>query len=320
MSGKHITASVLVTGGAGFIGSHLAEYWVKRGKKVIVIDDLSSGQKANLPSGVEFYEMDLNKNDQLIKIISTHQPKTIYHLAGHSQLRAALRRPLEDAQSNIGGTLSLIQACLKLSDTDRYNPTQIVFSSSSAVFGGLENPPYHQGSEIAVVSPYGAAKYAAELYWNWYSQQSGVKVASLRYANVYGPRQSLDGEAGVVARFMSLLSEGQPLVIYGDGTHERDYIYVDDVVAANVAVAEHGCTGVFVVGTGIPTTTHKLAELCASLAKKKLNITYQDRSLTEQRRSWLDSSRLTRKTGWQPVITLEDGLQRTAQWYNDHAT
>ncbi len=320
MSGETTPTSILVTGGAGFIGSHLAERLVKLGQEVVVIDDLSTGQKANLPSGAQFYQMDLNKIDQLIKIISTHRPKVIYHFAGHSQLREALEQPLADAQSNIGGTLSLIQACLQLSTTDNYTPTQVVFSSSSAVFGGLNNPPYSEDSAVAASSPYGIAKYSAELYWDWYSRQSGVKAACLRYANVYGPRQSLQGEAGVVARFMSLLSEDQPLTIYGDGTHERDYIYVDDVVSANVAAAEHGCTGAFVVGTGMPTPTLKLAELCAAAAKKKLHVTYQDRPLAEQERSWLDSSRLTRQTGWQPVTSLEDGLRRTAQWYNDHVT
>lgn len=316
---KQKSLSVLVTGGAGFIGSHMVDYWRQKKANVVVIDNLSSGKKEWLPSGVELHQFNLCKTDQIIKILLKYQPKIIHHFAGHTQLREALIRPAEDSLDNLQSTVSLIQACLAVTElAEGYKPEQIVFSSTSAVYGSCLNPPFSEETETSPNTPYGIAKVAAEEYLKWYAKRSGVKVTLLRYGNVYGPRQSTSGEAGVVAKFMDALAHNQPLSIYGDGTHLRDYIYVSDVVDANMAVIEHKRDGCFVVGTGVATSTNELAALCQKVVASSKKLKHVKQLLPEQAESWLDAIQLRQSTHWQPKVALAEGLESTWSWYQKH--
>lgn len=314
-----VAVPILVTGGAGFIGSHLTDELTTRGAEVIVVDNFSSGKKEWLSSGASLVDCDVNKTDQLTQILLKYKPKIIYHLVGHTQLRNAILHPQHDAEQNIGGVLSLIQACITAQEHG-YTPNHIIFSSSSAVYGGCRSTPFSERTLPKPTNPYGIAKRSAEQYLEWYGQQANVLVTSLRYANVYGPRQSTFGEAGVIAKFMEAIVQGETLNVYGDGEHCRDYIFVKDVVAANVAVAEHTADGIFVVGTGVPTSTQQLAQYCQQLTSQQVLVRHLPLSFPEQPESVLDSTVLHLKTRWLPTVPLIEGLTETLQWYSSYAS
>lgn len=314
---KQTGMTVLITGGAGFIGSHMADYWHSKGASVIVVDNLSTGNADWVSSGIELIKLDLTKNTQLSKILLTYKPKIIHHFAGHTRLREALIDPVGDAKDNLLSTVSLIQACLFTQRTAAYQPEQIIFSSTSAVYAGSRLPPFSEHSHASANSPYGLSKLSAEAYLDWYHKLSKVTTTVLRYANVYGPRQSSSGEAGVVAKFVDALCHELPLTVFGDGLHQRDYIHVSDVITANAAVAKHRCQGTFVVGTGVPTKTIELAKICQKLRDTSSIVTV-DQTLPEQARSWLDSSTLQKETGWKARVKLKDGLKDTLRWYDSY--
>ncbi len=318
-SRKLSSQSVLITGGAGFIGSHLVDACLRQGSRVVVVDNFSTGSKKWVNSKVICYPTDLNDTASVQKILQKHQPQVIYHCVGHTQLRVALSSPQRDAQDNVGATLSLIQALLDLGITNDYRPQQLVFSSTSAVYGGYLKPPFTERTPVCPVNPYGIAKYAAEQYLQWYGNSQGVVITNLRYANVYGPRQSSNGEAGVVAKFLTALDKNRPIYIFGDGSHQRDYIFVDDVVAANTAVVEKKLAGVYNVGTRMPTRTTELAQLCVKLNNEHKNtptkVIHKPLQLAEQKYSWLESRLLEKKTGWKAKISLNQGLIKTWKWY-----
>lgn len=314
-----IKCPIFILGGAGFIGSHLADALVARQASVVVIDNLSSGQKAWLPKPAKFIQLDISKSARFKSILLKYQPKIIYHLAGHTQLREAISRPEQDARDNIGTTLRLVQLCLDLQTEVGYQPEQIVFASSSAIYGGCDAPPFTEQTSPQPVNPYGIAKLTSERYLEWYGHQAGVRVCCLRYANIYGPRQSAVGEAGVVAKFMTALTQHQPLTLYGQGNHVRDYLYVEDLNQAQIAVAERQLRGTYVVGTGVPTTSAELAKLCLTLAPTSSTVKTVEPTVAEQPASWLNAQRLQQEIHWKPQTTLAEGLQKTWLWYQQHA-
>lgn len=309
---------VMVTGGAGFIGSHLVEALHKKGEIVLVVDDLSHGNKEWLPSGVLFEKKDLKKSNLLFNILLSHKPKVIYHFAGHTQLREAILHPAADADENLGTTLSLIEACQQLPSEAK--PQHILFASSSAVYGGASTTPFTEETVTQPVTPYGIAKLASELYLQWYGEHAGIPITNFRFANVYGPRQSTVGEAGVVATFINCLLHGEQMRVFGDGTHTRDYIFVDDVVEANILAMEQSVAGTFVLGTGLSTSTLELGKQLVNIAGKPGSIQHLPFSLAEQPHSLLDAIAFIKRTGWRPRTQLRQGLQKTFSWYQDHAT
>jgi UDP-glucose 4-epimerase len=297
--------AVLVTGGAGFIGSHVAEALLGRGEDVVVLDDLTSGRRENLPEGVELVEGDIREpQDELFAGV---KPTVCYHLAAQIDVRASVAQPDHDAHINVLGTVNLLQAALE-------HGTQIVFSSTGgALYGECDGPATEDAPRLPL-SPYGASKLAAEEYLATYNRLYGTKHVSLRYGNVYGPRQDPHGEAGVVAIFFDRLIAGEAPKVFGDGSATRDYVYVGDVVRATLAAAEND-GGVFNIGTGRETSVVELLELCQRIAGTNVDATFVAERPGELQRSVLDPSRAVDELGWRPERSLEEGLRETYEFF-----
>jgi UDP-glucose 4-epimerase len=294
--------TVIVTGGAGFIGSHVAEALVAGGEDVVVLDDLSSGKRENLPDGVRLVEGDIREPQE--GLFAELKPTACFHLAAQKDIRVSVARPDEDAEINILGTINLLQAALE-------HDTRIVFGSTGgAIYGECEQPA-PEDAPREPIAPYGTSKLAGEEYLATYNRLHDTRHVTLRYANVYGPRQDPHGEAGVVAIFFSHLLGGEQPKIFGDGSQTRDYVYVADVVRATLAAAEQN-GGVFNVGTGRETSVVELYELCRRVADKEdVDPVFAPPRPGELQRSVLDISRAIDELGWRPERNLEDGLRET---------
>jgi UDP-glucose 4-epimerase len=297
--------AVLVTGGAGFIGSHVAEALLGRGEDVVVLDDLTSGRRENLPDGVEFVEGDIREpQDELFAGV---KPTVCYHLAAQIDVRVSVSQPDHDAQINVLGTVNLLQAALE-------HGTQIVFSSTGgAIYGECDGPATEDAPRLPI-SPYGTSKLAGEEYLATYNRLYATKHVSLRYGNVYGPRQDPHGEAGVVAIFFDRLIAGEALKVFGDGSATRDYVYVGDVARATLAAAEND-GGVFNIGTGRETSVVELLELCQRIAGTNFDAMFVPQRPGELQRSVLDPSRAVDELGWRPEHSLEEGLRETYEFF-----
>jgi UDP-glucose 4-epimerase len=297
--------AVLVTGGAGFIGSHVAEALVARGEDVVVLDDLSSGKRENLPEGVELVESDVR--DPQDELFAGVKPEVCYHLAAQIDVRVSVARPDHDAAVNVLGTINLLQAALE-------HGTQIVFSSTGgAIYGECDGPASEDAPRLPI-SPYGTSKLAAEEYLATYNRLYGSRHVSLRYGNVYGPRQDPHGEAGVVAIFFNALRAGETPKVFGDGSQTRDYVYVGDVARATVAAAERD-GGVYNVGTGRETSVVELLELCQRIAGTGFEPAFLPPRPGELQRAVVDPSRAVDELGWRPERSLEDGLRETWEFF-----
>jgi UDP-glucose 4-epimerase len=296
---------VLVTGGAGFIGSHVAEALVARGEDVVVLDDLSSGKRENLPEGVELVEGDIREpQDELFAGV---KPNVCYHLAAQIDVRVSVARPEHDAAINVLGTVNLLQAGLE-------HGTQIVFSSTGgAIYGECDGPAPEDAPRLPI-APYGTSKLAAEEYLATYNRLYGTRHVSLRYGNVYGPRQDPHGEAGVVAIFFNALLAGDTPKVFGDGSQTRDYVYVGDVARATLAAAGRDGS-VYNVGTGRETSVVELLELCQRIAGTSYEPSFQPARPGELQRAVVDPSRAVDELGWRPERSLEEGLRETWEFF-----
>ena len=294
--------TVLVTGGAGFIGSHVAEALVARGKDVVVLDDLSSGKRENLPEGAELVEGDIREpQDELFAGV---KPDVCFHLAAQADVRVSVARPEHDARINVIGTINLLEAA-------REHGTQLVFSSTGGAIYGECDGPAPENAPRQPLAPYGTSKLAGEEYLATYNRLHGTKHVALRYGNVYGPRQDPHGEAGVVAIFFKRFLSGEQPRIFGDGKQTRDYVYVVDVVRATLAAAERD-GGVYNVGTGRETSVVELFDLCRRVAGKgDVEPEFAPPRPGELQRSVLDVSRAVDELGWRPEHSLEEGLRET---------
>jgi UDP-glucose 4-epimerase len=294
----------VVTGGAGFIGSHVVDALLARGDEVHVLDDLSKGTRANVPDGVRLHDTDIRGDAG--GVFDVAKPEVCFHLAAQADVRVSVEQPAFDADVNVLGTLHVLEAA-------RRHGTKVVFSSTGgAIYGECEGPADedHPRNPLA---PYGVSKLAAEEYISAYSRLYGSEHVSLRYGNVYGPRQDPHGEAGVVAIFMKRLrEEGRPR-IFGDGTQTRDYVFVGDVVAATLAAAAHPA-GVFNVGTGIETSVLDLYSRIQRAAGIEREPEFADPRPGELQRSMLDASRARQELGWEPQRSLDEGLAATWAW------
>jgi len=297
--------AVLVTGGAGFIGSHVAEALVARGEDVVVLDDLSSGKRENLPEGVDFVEGDVREpQDELFAGV---KPTVCYHLAAQIDVRVSVARPEHDAHINVLGTVNVLQAALE-------HGTQVVFSSTGgAIYGECERPA-SEDAPRRPIAPYGTSKLSAEEYLATFNRLHGTRHVSLRYGNVYGPRQDPHGEAGVVAIFFNKLREGGRPKIFGDGSATRDYVYVGDVMRATLAAGGHD-GGVFNVGTGRGTSVVELLEVCQRTAGTSIEAEFVEARPGELQRSVLDPARAVDELGWRPEKSLEDGLREAWEFF-----
>jgi UDP-glucose 4-epimerase len=300
---------VLLTGGAGFIGSHVADHLLARGHEVVVVDDLSSGKEQNVSEGAAIYERDIR--DGCADVFEDFGPEALCHQAAQMDVRRSVREPDFDAQVNVIGTIGLLENCI------RHGVRKVVFASTGgAVYGEQQQFPAAEDHPQYPISPYGVSKLAAERYLHFYDVQYGLSYAALRYANVYGPRQDPHGEAGVVAIFSRNLATDKGATINGSGEQTRDYVYVADVARANVLALETNVpSGAYNVGTGIETNVNQLYELMRNLSGKDLPATHGPAKPGEQLRSSIDPTRAGRVLGWRPEVELGAGLAETLRFF-----
>jgi len=289
----------IVTGGAGFIGSHAVDALLARGDEVLVLDDLSNGKRENVTDGARLEVVDVREP------LDAHfeGAEACFHLAAQVDVRVSVERPADDAATNVLGTIRVLEAA-------RQHGTQVVFASTGGAIYGECDGPAPEDAERRPVAPYGVSKLAGEEYLAGYNRLYGTRHVSLRYGNVYGPRQDPKGEAGVVAIFLGALARGETPRIFGDGSQTRDYVYAGDVARASLAAAGQD-GGVFNVGTGIETSVLELYELCRQVAGSELKAEHAEARLGELQRSVLDISLAERELGWRPEVGLEDGLRLT---------
>lgn len=292
---------VLVTGGAGFIGSHLAKALVHNGWEVSVLDNLSTGKLVNVPAEARFFRGDILDRDYVYAVVQKVQPTVIYHLAAQICTTASMRDPKMDAEINIIGTLNLLQAALS------FNVGKIIYASSAAVYGIPLYLPIDENHPLNALSAYGVSKAAAEKYVMIY-KQFGLDYTILRYANVYGPGQNSGTEGGVVAIFADRFQRKQTVEIFGDGEQTRDFIYVKDVVAANLAALKQGSTGTFNIGSGSRISINALHKTFQKITKLELKPLYRPPRREDIPHSALDSNRAKNLLGWQPQYNLDKGL------------
>ncbi len=306
---------VLVTGGAGFIASHVADLYIENGWAVTVLDDLSTGRRKNVPAAAEFVECGVN-DTRARKLLEEGGFTVLNHHAAQMDVRVSVTDPLFDERVNIAGLINLLEGAR------RGGVRRVVFASSGGVVYGEGNSLPHGEEALKLpVSPYGVSKLASEYYLAMYAQLHGLEVVPLRYANVYGPRQNPHGEAGVVAIFCSRILRQEPLTVYGDGTQTRDYVFVGDVARANLA-ATTGRLGrlrsiddvAFNVGTGVETSVVELARTILNAAGANVPIEHVDARPGELQRSAVDPGKLEAQWSWRPEVGLAEGLQRTYDW------
>ena len=305
---------ILVTGGAGFIGSTVADLFALAGWDVAVLDDLSSGKRENVPAGARLHACDV-RSEAAAEAVRRERPAVLCHHAAQIDVRRSMADPRHDLDVNLGGLLNLLQAAVQA------GVEHVIFASSGgAMYGEAARIPTPEDEPPHPVSHYGAAKAASELYLGVFRAAHGVPFTALRYGNVYGPRQDPHGEAGVVAIFCGRLLDGKPCTVYGDGTQTRDYVFVGDVARANLLAAERRHDGALNVGTGIETDVNALHAHLARAAGAAAPPERGPARPGEQRRSCIDPSAAARAIGWRPEVALADGLARTFEWFRSRRT
>lgn len=305
--------TICVTGGAGFIGSHLTQALLEAGHRVVVIDDLSSGKRQNVPAAAELHELDI-RGAAAAELLAAGGIDILVHQAAQMDVRRSVADPSFDADVNIRGTLNLLEAAR------RGGVRRVLFASTGgAIYGEQDVFPAAEEHPCRPLSPYGISKLAVERYLYYYHVQYGLDAVCLRYANVYGERQNPHGEAGVVAIFLSKLFTGETPRINGDGLQTRDYIHVSDVVRANLAALEVGGFRTFNVGTGKETSVVELYETLRGASGVDLAAEHGPGKPGEQRRSVIDASLLRRELGVPPPLSLAEGFARTAAWFEKQA-
>ena len=299
---------ILVTGGAGFIGSHLVDALVTAGHTIVVVDNLITGKKEYVNKKAKLKKLDI-ANSKLGKVFDAERPEAVFHLAAQIDIGKSVSNPVWDAEQNIIGTINLLE------NSQRLGVKKIIFSSSAAVYGDNGVVPTTEDSPLLAPSPYGIGKLAGEKYLEYYHQTFQLPFVALRYANVYGPRQNGQGEGGVVAIFSERAVMDNPLTIHGDGSQTRDFVFVDDVVQANLKALTAAQVGIYNIGTGVETSINSLAENIMTLANVSAGVTHGPARSVDQQRSALDHSKATQELGFAPAIDLATGIQRTITWF-----
>ncbi len=301
---------IAVTGGAGFIGSNIAEAYVEGGHEVLVIDDLSSGVKAQVPPRATFVQADV-RSPEAASAIEAFKPEVVNLHAAQIDVRRSVTDPAYDASVNIGGALNVLEAARRTGTLKRI----IYAASGGSMYGESQVVPTPETEPAAAVSPYGVAKAAVEQYLFAYRAMYGIHYVALRYANVYGPRQNPHGEAGVVAIFTDRLLTGKQCTIFGDGGQTRDFVYVYDVVNANVSALTCELVGGVNIATGVETTLNVVYKTLAKAAGLVAPVVYADGKLGEQRRSVLANAKAIKALRWVPQWDVERGLTSTVEWF-----
>ena len=310
----------MVTGGAGFIGSHLVDRLISSGESVAVIDNLSTGQERNINPKAAFYNADIC-DSQIGKIFEKEKPRIIFHLAAQISVNESMIDPARDAQVNILGSLNMIKNFFSINYKRFGDPdVKFVFSSTGgAIYGDVQIFPTPEECPPFPLSPYGVAKLAVERYLHCYHKNFKMPYMTLRYSNVYGPRQNSHGESGVIAIFLEALGEGKPAIINGNGKHTRDYIYVSDVVMANVLALETYFVGELNIGTGIETSTNEVFDKLVSELGIDMPREYGPERIGEQVTSSLDASKAREILDWHVRINFDEGVKRTVAWFKNKA-
>lgn len=299
----------LVTGGAGFIGSHIVDLLIASGQEVVVVDNLSAGNEHNVNSKAKLYRMDI-QDPKLAVVFEKEKPDFVFHLAAQINVRKSVEDPMSDAQINILGSLNVLEVSAKA------GVKKLIFASTGgAIYGDADQIPTSEGYYERPLSPYGINKLSIEKSLFFYREVKGLDYTILRLSNVYGPRQSSKGEAGVVAIFMDeILNGGQP-IISGDGKQTRDYVFVKDVARAFVMAQKTTKSDKFNISTGIETDVNQVFDKVVEKMDASIPRKYSDAGQGEQRRSCLDSSLAQKELGWFPEYDLEQGMEETAQWF-----
>ncbi len=301
---------IVVTGGAGFIGSNLVDCLLEYGHQVVVVDDLSSGQKKSLPlENVNFYQLDI-RSPQIEDLFKKEKPDVVIHLAAQIDVRISVKDPILDADINILGTLNLLQCCIK------FGLKKFIFTSSGGcIYGEGKDLPFTEDHPFQPDAPYGISKLVINNYLEYYREVYDLEYTILALGNVYGPRQDPFGEAGVVAIFAGLLLDGKQPIIYGDGQQLRDYIYVDDVVDSYIRVLDKANGQLFNIGTGLGTSVNTLYQKMAKITNFNGQPKYAPPRLGEIEKTYLDISKAKKLLKWEPKYDLDSGLEKTIDWF-----
>jgi UDP-glucose 4-epimerase len=303
------TKNALVTGGAGFIGSHLVDRLLQEGHKVSVVDNLSTGKLKNLNPGATFYHTDIT-HSSLQDIFQREQPDLVFHLAAQISVSESTKDPVHDGEVNVIGTLRLLEA------VRRFGIEKFIYSSTGgALYGDPVATPCDEHTPIKPLSPYGLSKYLAEQYVELYHRLYHLNYTVLRYGNVYGPRQDPHGEAGVVAIFSQTMLEGKQPRIFGEGDQERDFVYVGDVVNANILAITRGDGKAFNIGTGQGTNVNRVFEALRDITQYKWDAEHRASRPGEVHKISLECKKAIDELGWSPQVSLEEGLELTAEFF-----
>jgi UDP-glucose 4-epimerase len=301
--------AILVTGGCGFIGSHLADRLLAHGHQVVVVDNLSTGLLVNLDPKAEFHRGDVRDDKFLRDVFSRYKIGCVIHQAAKINWSVRLEQPQEDVAISVLGTLNVVENCLE------FGVNKLIYASSVAVYGRPNRLPVAESDPVRPIYSYGVAKRCAEEYVEFYGKTQGLRYATLRYANVYGPRQPVYGEVGVIANYTDRLTKGEDLVIYGNGEHVRDYVYIDDVIEATLRAIELDSNRCFNIGRGIAVTTNQVFDSFCRATGRRLALIHKPEREGELGKLFLDVAEAERVLGWRAKVSLEEGVGRTLRYY-----
>ncbi len=302
---------ILITGGAGFIASHVADAYVELGHEVVVVDNLSTGNLDNLNPKAKFIEVDITDKEKIQEIIRTERPEVINHHAAHIQVGYSVKNPQFDAENNIIGLLNIMEAAKEVPIK------KVIMAATGGAMYGNKQTPFNETMKAEPLSPYGISKRAGELYLNYYHELYQIPFISLRYSNVYGPRQNAHGESGVIAIFTEMIADGKSPAINGDGTHTRDYVYVEDVARANVLALNSDFVGELNIGTQTEISTNEVFRKVVNEMGVNIEEKHTEARPGEQVTSSLDYSKATEILGWEPRVDFDEGVKRVVAWYKN---
>ncbi len=305
-------AKILVTGGAGFIGSHVVDLFLAKGYEVVVLDDLSTGKRSNLNPGATFYQLDIC-SPEVWNVFAVERPDYVSHHAAQAEVRRSVSEPLFDASVNILGSINLLE-CAREFEVKHF----VYISSGGAAYGEPERLPCDESHPVNPICPYGASKHTIEHYLYMYHANFGLNYTVLRYPNVFGPRQNPEGEAGVVAIFIGKMLAGEPAIVNGDGEQTRDFVYVGDCAYANyLAVIVDHQSGIYNLGWGRPTSINEIFFALARATNYLHPIQHGPAKVGETRHIYLDATKAERELSWTPTLSLEMGLEKTVSYLKD---
>jgi UDP-glucose 4-epimerase len=303
---------ILVTGGAGFIASHVSDAFIEAGHEVVVVDNLSTGRTEFVNPKAKFIEADITDKEKIQSIIREEKPDVIDHHAAHIQVGYSVENPQFDAENNVIGLLNVMEAAKEV------GVKKVIMAATGGAMYGNKQTPFDETMKEEPLSPYGISKRAGELYLNYYHELYGIPYISLRYSNVYGPRQNAHGESGVVAIFSEMIMDGKSPIINGDGTHTRDYVYVGDVVKANLLALETDFVGELNIGTSGEISTNEVFDIVVKELGADIEKKYGPERPGEQVTSSLSYQKAKEKLGWEPTVTFEEGVKKVAEWYKNN--